>query len=153
MELERIFLARYAEVTPDGLFTAIGGGMNRISVSGFPWSMGFLFLITQYRVSAEEGGRPHVVAVERQTPAGRIEPIGTEFPMIGLPPDTPAGPDGMFVFGLSYLLANPTFPEAGVYRYRLKIDGQGIGEARLLVAGPAQQDELGTSSRRSSRNN
>src|SRR5262249_17917999 len=86
MELERIFLARFAEITPDGLFTAVGGGMNRILVSGFPWSMGFLFLLTQYRLSAEEAGRQHGMAVERETPNGRTEPIGAEFPMIPLPP-------------------------------------------------------------------
>jgi hypothetical protein len=138
MELERIFLARFAEIAPDGLFTAVGGGLNRISVGGFPWSLGFLFLLTQYRISAEEAGRHHVMAVERETPNGRTEPIGAEFPMIGLPPNTPAGPDGKFVFGLSYLLANPTFLEPGVYKYRLKIDGVRIGEVRLLVTGPTQ---------------
>jgi hypothetical protein len=75
MELERIFLARFAEITPDGHFTAVGGGLNRISVSRFPWSLGFLFLLIQYRLSAEEAGRPHVMAVERETPSGRTEPI------------------------------------------------------------------------------
>jgi hypothetical protein len=141
MELERIFLARFAEITPDGLFTAVGGGMNRISVSGFPWSLGFLFLLAQYRLSAEEAGRQHVMAVEREPPNGRAEPIGAEFPMIPLSPNTPAGPDGKFVFSLSYLLANPAFPEAGVYKYRLKIDGHRIGEVQLLVAGPTQRGE------------
>jgi hypothetical protein len=141
MELERVFLARFAEITPDGLFTAVGGGMNRINVSGFPWSTGFLFLLAQYRVSAEEAGRPHVMAVEREAPTGRTEPIGAEFPMIPLSPNTPAGPDGNFVFSLSYLLANPAFPEAGVYRYRLKIDGHRIGEAQLLLAGVTQRGE------------
>jgi hypothetical protein len=139
MELERIFLARFAEITPDGLFTVVGGGMNRIGVSRFPWSLGFLFLLTQYRVTAEEAGRQHVMSVERETPNGRTEPIGAEFPMIPLTPNTPVGPDGKFVFSLSYLLANPTFPEAGVYKYRLKIDGQRIGEVQLLVVGPTQR--------------
>jgi hypothetical protein len=141
MELERIFLARFAEITPDGLFTAVGGGMNRISVSRFPWSLGFLFVLAQYRVSTEEAGRPHVMAFERETPYGTTEPIGTEFPMIPLFPNTPVGPDGKFVFSLSYLLANPTFPEAGVYNYRLKIDGGRIGEVDLLVVGPTQGGE------------
>jgi hypothetical protein len=141
MELERIFLARFAEITPDGLFTAVGGGMNRISVSGFPWSLGFLFLLVQYHLSAEEAGRQHVMAVERETTHCRTEPIGAEFPMIPLMPNTPTGPDGRFVFSLSYLLGNPTFPEAGVYKYRLKIDGHAIGEVQLLVVGPIQGGE------------
>jgi hypothetical protein len=138
MELARIFLARYAEITPDGLFTAVGGGMNRISVIRFPWTMGFLFLLTQYRLSAEEVGHQHRMAVERETPNGQTEPIGAEFPMIPLPRNTPAGPDGKVDFSLSYLLANPAFPEPGVYKYRLKIDGDRIGEVQLLVAAVTQ---------------
>jgi hypothetical protein len=86
MELERIFFARYAEITPDGLFTAVGGGMNRIDVGGFPWSIGFLFLLIEYRVSAEEAGAKHVMAIEREAPNGWTEPVGAEFPMIPLPP-------------------------------------------------------------------
>jgi hypothetical protein len=100
-----------------------------------------LFLLAQYRLSAEEAGRQHVMAVEREPPNGRTELIGAEFPMIPLAPNTPAGPDGKFVFSLSYLLANPAFCEAGVYKYRLKIDGHRIGEVQLLVAGPTQRGE------------
>jgi hypothetical protein len=135
MELERIFFARYAEITPDGLFTAVGGGMNRIDARGFPWCIGFLFLLIEYRVSAEEAGRQHVMAVERDAPNGRTEPVGPDFPMIPLPPYTAPGPDGKFVYGLSYLLTNAAFPHPGVYTYRLKIDGDRIGEVQLLVAG------------------
>jgi hypothetical protein len=138
MELQDIFLARYADVAPDGLFTAVGGGINRINVSGFPWSLGFLFMLARYRLSSEEVARQHVMAVDRVTPNGQTEPLGAEFPMIQLAPHTQPGPDGKFVFSLSYLLANLVFPEDGVYKYRLKIDGQKIGEAHLLVAGPTQ---------------
>jgi hypothetical protein len=142
MELERIFLARFAEITPDGLFTAVGGGMNQINVNGFPWSMGFLFLLTQYRLRAEEAVCQHMMSVEREAPNGMTEPIGTEFPMIPLAPHTEPGPDGTFVFSLSYLLANPLFPEAGVYKYRLKIDGHRIGEVQLLLARPTQRGPI-----------
>ena len=141
MELERIFLARFAEITPDGLFTAVGGGMNRIDVGWFPWSLGFLFMLTQYRLTTEEVARQHLMAIERETPDGQTEPIGTEFPMIPLPPNTEPGPDGTFVFSLSYLLANPVFPVAGVYKYRLKIDGHKIGEVHLLLAGPTPRGD------------
>lgn len=141
MELQDIFLARFAEIAPDGLFTAVGAGINRINVNGFPWTLGFLFMLTRYRLSPEEAGRQHVMAVERETPSGQTEPIGTEFPMIHLPPSTEPGPDGDFVYSLSYLLGNLVFLEAGVYKYRLKIDGHKIGEAHLLVAGPTQRGQ------------
>jgi len=138
MDLEDIFLARFAEIAPDGLFTAVGGGINRFSVHGFPWTLGFLFLLARYRLTSEETQCQHLMAVERDIPNGQTEPIGTEFPMIPLIPNTPPGPDGKFVFSLSYLLTNLVFSEAGVYKYRLKIDGHKIGEAHLLVAGPTQ---------------
>src|SRR6516162_4998088 len=104
MELEDIFLARYAEIAPDGLFTAVGGGMNRISVHRFPWTLGFLFLVARYRLSSAETKCQHVMAVDREIPNGQTEPVGAEFPMIPLIPNTPPGPDGNFVFSLSYLL-------------------------------------------------
>lgn len=144
MELEDIFLARFAEITPDGLFTAVGGGINRINVHGFPSSLGFLFMIARHRLTSEEAARRHVMAIERETPSGQTEPIGAEFPMIHLLPNTEPGPDGRFVFSLSYLLGNPVFREPGVYKYRVKIDGHKLGEVHLLVAVPAQGAGTGT---------
>jgi hypothetical protein len=136
MELEDIFLAKYAELTPDGLFTAVGGGLNRINANGFPWAWGSLFLLARYRLTREEAQQQHMVAIERQVPSGQIEPIAAEFPMAPMPPNTETGPDDRIGFSLSYCLVNLLFPAAGVYRYRLKIDGQKIGVANLLVAGP-----------------
>jgi hypothetical protein len=72
MQLEDIFLARYAELTPDGLFTVVGGGVNRINASGFPWSWGFLFLLARVRLTAEEAKGQHRTAVEREAPDRRV---------------------------------------------------------------------------------
>jgi hypothetical protein len=140
MELEDIFLARFAELGPDGLFTAVGGGLNRINAGRFPWSWGFLFLLARYRLSLEEAQRRHTLAIEREFPGGQVESISPEFPMVQLATPAETGPDGRVGFGLSYCLVNLIFPQAGVYKYRLKIDGQRIGEAKLLVAGPPQQE-------------
>jgi len=35
MELEDIFLAKFADITPHGLFTVVGG-VNRLNTEGFP---------------------------------------------------------------------------------------------------------------------
>jgi hypothetical protein len=140
LELQIIFLARYAEISPDGLFTAVGAGINRINVNEFPWSLRMLFMLTCYRLSPEEAAGQHVMSVERETPNGQTEPIGNEFPMIPLAPYTQPGPDGNYVFSLSYLLANLVFSEPGVYKYRLKIDGNMIGETHLLLARPIQAE-------------
>jgi hypothetical protein len=141
MQLEYIFLARYAELAPDGLFTVVGGGVDRINAGGFPWSWGYLFLVAQVRLPIQEAQREHRTAVERETPAGQIEPIGAESPMTPVPPTVEVGIDGNVRFSFNLSLVNLIFPEAGVYKYRLKIDGREIGTAELLVAGPTKGEQ------------
>jgi hypothetical protein len=138
MQLEDIFLAKFAELTPDGLFTVVGGGVNRINAGGFPWAWGFLFLLVRIRLTTEEAQAQHVTAVERETPDGQIEPIGPESPMMPLPPTADIGPDGRVGLTFTLCLVNLVFPEAGVYKYHFKIDGQEVGVAELLVVGPTQ---------------
>ncbi|HEV3255435.1 MAG TPA: hypothetical protein VG013_01020 [Gemmataceae bacterium] len=138
MQLVDIFLARFAELGADGLFTVVGGGLDRIEAQGFPSSWGFLFLLARIRLTTEEGLAHHTTAVERETPNGQIEPIGADSPMMRLPPAPEIGPDGRVGLSFNVCLVNLFFPEAGVYKYRFKIDGQAIGVAELLVTGPAQ---------------
>jgi hypothetical protein len=138
MQLEDIFFARFAELGPDGLFTVAGGGLNKITTQGFPWTWSFLFLLTRIRLTPEEAQVQHITAVERETPSGQIEPIGTESSVLRVPDWADIGPDGKVGLSFNVCLANLFFPEAGVYKYRFKIDGKGIGTAELLVAGPAQ---------------
>jgi hypothetical protein len=141
MELESIFFARYAEIGPDGMFTAAGGGVNRINAGGFPWSWGFLFLLVRVRLTIEEGQGQHMTAVEREYPSGQVEPIGAESPMMPVPPTADLGPDGRVGITFNVCLTSLFFPQAGVYKYRFKIDGQEIGVAELLVAGPLQGEQ------------
>jgi hypothetical protein len=137
MELEEIFLSRFAELTPDGLFTVVGGGVNRINAGSFPWTWGIMFLLARYRLTTEEAHRRHVLSIERETPNGQLEPIVPQFPMVNMPANPEVGPDGRFGFSLNYCLTNLVFLEPGVYKYRLKMDGQEVGVAKLLVAGPS----------------
>jgi hypothetical protein len=141
MKLEDIFFARYAEIGPDGLFTTVGGGVNKIRAGGFPWSWGVLFLLVRIRLTREEAQGQHMTAVERETPNGQVEPIGAESPMLPVPPWADLGPDGRLSLAFNVCLMNLIFPEAGVYSYRFKIDGQEIGVAQLLVEGPAQGEQ------------
>jgi hypothetical protein len=138
MELEDTFFARFADLTPDGLFTVVGGGVNRINASSFPWSWGFMFLLARCRLTIEEAKGQHMLAIERETPNGHTEPIGAEFPMTHLQSAPEIGPDGKVGFSLNYCLVNLIFLEAGLYKYRLKIDGRDMGVANLLVTGPAK---------------
>ena len=141
MKLEDIFFARFAELGPDGLFTVVGGGLNKINADGFPSSWGILFLLTRVRLTPEEAQAQHTTAVVRETPDGQIEPIGEESPMMRLPPTADIGPDGRLSLSFCVCLVNLVFLTPGVYKYRFKIDGQEFGAAELLVAGPAQGEQ------------
>jgi hypothetical protein len=57
--------------------------------------------------------------------------------MLAMPPGADLGPDGRLGLTFIVCLVNLAFPEAGVYKYRFKIDGHELGVAELLVAGPA----------------
>jgi hypothetical protein len=136
MELEDIFLAKFADITPDGLFTVVGGGVNKIQAGEFPWAWGLLFLLVRIRLTTQEATGEHKTAVERETPSGQVEPIGPEAPMPRMTPGAESGPDGKLGISFSVCLVNLLFPEPGVYKYRFKIDGREIGTADLLVTGP-----------------
>ncbi len=59
-----------------------------------------------------------------------------------LSPTAEIGPDGRVGLTFIVYLVNLFFPEAGVYKYRFKIDGQEVGVAELLVAGPAEREQV-----------
>jgi hypothetical protein len=138
MELDGIFLAKFAELTPDGLFTVVGGGMNKIQVDEFPAVWGFLFLLVRVRITAGEARAQHTTSVERQTPNGLTEPIGTESPMMTVPESAEIDSDDKISLSFNVGLMNLLFPEPGVYKYGFKIDGRLLGAAELLVVGQAR---------------
>lgn len=142
MLLEDVFLAKFAEFGPDGLFTVVGGGVNRINVSEFPSSWGFLYLLARVRLTTEEAQAQHVTNVERESPNGNVEPVTAESPMEPLSPTAEMGPDGRAGLTFIIFLVNLLFPEPGVYKYRFKIDGREMGVAELLVAGPAESERV-----------
>jgi hypothetical protein len=136
-----MFLARFTDLTADGLFTVVGGGVNRINAGEFPWSWGLLFLLARIRLSTEEAQAVHRYAIERETPDGFLESIASETPLERMPPTAEIGPDGNVGLNLSLCLVNLVFPKAGVYKYRLRIDGEELGVAELLVAGLTQGEQ------------
>src|SRR5262249_53784969 len=140
MNLEHIFFARYVELGPDGLFTVVGGGLNRINAGELPWSWGILFLLTGLRLTTEEAQGEHTVAIYRETPGGQLDRL-TEGPLAPLTPNADVGPDGRVGLIYALCLVSQHFAEAGVYKYQVKIDGQVLGVAELLLAGPAQGEQ------------
>jgi len=139
MELENIFLAKFADITPDGLFTVHGGGLNRIDTERFPCTWSFLYLVARVRLTAEEAQGQHVLESDQEKPNGQIEPLASPSPLEPLPSTVKPGPEGTVGLTLCLGMVNPVFPEPGVYKFRVKIDGQAVGAANLLVGAPAQR--------------
>ena len=138
MQLDDVFLAKFAELGPDGLFTVVGGGVDRINVGALPWSWGFLYLLARVRLTTEEaqGGTCGAWSEKRHTAGLSLSRKNLLWSRCR--PRRKSVPDGRV--GLSFIiyLVNLIFTEPGVYKYRFKIDGREFGVAELLVAGPAQ---------------
>ncbi len=142
MELEDIFFAKFADLTADGLFTVVGGGVNRLYADSFPYVWDMLHLLVRIRLTREEAQGEHTVAIDRRTPAGQVETVeGTEWPMMQVPPTAELGPDGKLGVNFNVRLVILAFPEAGVYTYRFKVNGNEVGAADLLVTNNVQEGE------------
>jgi hypothetical protein len=138
MQLEYMFLAKFADITDDGLFTVVGGGINKIYADGFPWSWSSMYLVARVRLTVEDAQAQHTVALEREIPKGQIEPLMEDSPTKELPDTPEVGPDNKVGLTFALWLRNLTFAGPGVYKYRFKIDGRELGVAELLIVGPAQ---------------
>src|SRR5260370_4009411 len=111
MKSDDIFFAKFAEITTDGLFTVVGGGLNKICADEFPWSWGFLYLLTRVRLTPTEALTQHNTSIERETPNGEIEVIGPEsllLPIASTAAET--GPDNNYGLSFSFCLVNLLFP-------------------------------------------
>jgi hypothetical protein len=135
MELQHIFLARFAEATPDGLLTVVGGPLSRLEADRFPTSIAFLYLPVHMRLTVSEAKGPHSCAVARELPNGQREQIGSPFDMIKMPAEARPeyGPDGKVGVSVNTWLVNLYFPEPGIYTYHFEVDGKSLGAAKLLV--------------------
>jgi hypothetical protein len=139
MKLETIFLAHFAALTPDGLFTVHGGGLNRINVESFPWAWGLLYLFARIRLTPKEAREEHTLTAEQESPNGQVEALGDPEPFSRFSPPLETGPDGMLGLSFSLGMVNRTFSEPGVYKFRVRIDGREIGVVQLLVAVKGEQ--------------
>jgi hypothetical protein len=146
MQLEYIFLAKFADITDDGLFTVVGGGINKIYADAFPSSWGSLYLVARVHLTVEDAQSQHRIALERESPKGQIEPILGESSTKELPGTPEVGPDDKVGLTFALWLMNLTFAGPGVYKYRFKIDGRELGVAELLIVGPHKENKRDESS-------
>lgn len=123
------FVARAADVMPDGSFAVLGGGVNYVVFQQLPATYN-LAIITSFNLDAADYGREHRIRLEVCDPAGVsvFALDGTGFPEKN--DDFPgAALDFMFVFNVTNFL----FIEPGEYRFRISVDGRESGCISLLT--------------------
>lgn len=133
MQLEFAFLADAAQVTPDGKFTVLGGGLNVIYAPQFPALHPSLSIVTKLNIdNKDELEVEHTLRAELFNPlnATAMPPLSGKF--IAQPikdhPDWPVS--AQFTMTINGLL----FELPGKYIFRLSVDNKLLGTFPLYTA-------------------
>lgn len=123
------FVARAADVMPDGSFAVLGGGFSYVVFRQLPATYN-LAVTASFRVDPVDYGREHRFALDIRDPmgslAGALEGTGCpekneDFPSADL--------EFLFVFNVTNLL----FIEPGEYQFRISVNGLEAGRISLLT--------------------
>jgi hypothetical protein len=137
MDLEYIFLARFADLSDDGLFTVHGGGMKTIVGEQFPVTWPLLCLVARVRATPSEFAAPRRMAIERVAPTGDVVVVGEEAASpssASARPGVTRDPDGRICLNICAGMLGQVFPVPGVYQFRVKMDGKEIGATNIKVS-------------------
>ncbi len=131
MELEYAIFAKAADLSPDGIFSLIGGGFDGIAVSKFPAMTPPVALLAHLRLKPEEVGRTYRLRIDVVAPDGRLLPAGDES---AVTPERPS-PDPRRPPGYTIVLQvyGVELPVPGEYQFRLFVDGRPLGTVSLFV--------------------
>ncbi len=132
MEFKYAFLANSAEVSTDGRFFVLGGGIDGISVAGFPAYLPALAVVASVHFSVEECGQEHQFRAALHLPDGTDLGAQASVPLrpttLAEMPDT--GPNLKVAIGLFGL----GFPVGGTYSVNFYVGDRFIGELEFMVA-------------------
>jgi hypothetical protein len=125
MELKYVFCAKFADIGPDGLFAAIGGGLDSVAVPQLPAIIQALSVVGCVTVPLEEVHGGHRMRIEMFGPTGDRHPVEIEFPVtVQVNTDEPRrAPRWTFAIGLQ----NVVFGMEGRHEFRLSVDGNPLG--------------------------
>jgi hypothetical protein len=135
MELNFAFIANSAEVTPDGRFFVMGGGIDGFASHEVPGILPALSVLASIRFSAEECDRDYYFWAKLVLPDGSLSETFSEKETISvlsprIPVQTPGiGPNlkvSMSLFGL-------LLPQFGRYRFDFFVHSRVIGHAYFHV--------------------
>jgi hypothetical protein len=135
VRLDSFLLAEYASVENDKLYV-IGGGITRIEAPQLPWTQA-LALIARFALSADERRHPHLLSMSMTRPDGELLFDARD---IGLPvTEEKRRAEGEERYGqLVLVFQQIPFPETGIYRLNLAMDGEHFRSVSLPVVHAAK---------------
>jgi hypothetical protein len=134
MELNFAFIANSAEVTQDGRFFVMGGGIDGFTASAVPSMLPTVAILASIRFSTGDCDRDHEFRAKLVLPNGSSAGIDlTSVLAPRIPVETPGiGPTlkvSVAIFGL-------VLPQFGRYRFILSVGAIPIGEVHFDVNPP-----------------
>jgi hypothetical protein len=137
MELAYGFLAKFVDLTPEGVFSAIGGGFDTLHTSDLPITIPSAAVFARILTGPGEWGREHRVRLQLVDPDGEKLPVDIDFPF------TPTQHSGAehrakgVNFGVN--IVNIVLPKPGKYEFRVLVDNERIGAVAFFVRRKAEQ--------------
>jgi hypothetical protein len=131
MRLAYAFLANYAELLPDGKFTAVGAGVDGFIVEQLPEVVNGFTLVGHFHFVHEECDTEYAFGMSVTKPDGteltfegasRMTPLRDEFF-----PERPGGLSVVVPF------VSWTLSQLGIYQINLQVDGVTLGSISLGV--------------------
>jgi hypothetical protein len=129
-DIDYAFLADAAQTTPGQKFHVLGGGVTRISGSGFPLRHPHLALVVGLRVGGAEAEREHEIRFVLVDPNGAEVAGATGSLVAHRQADFR---DSTLTFSID--IWNLTFPSPGDYSFRLLVNGTESKRLPLSIVG------------------
>jgi hypothetical protein len=125
MELIYVIPADAAQVSPNGKFSLLGGGIENINAHSFPAVQPGFALVVRLRVLASEAEQDHKFSIDIIGPKDFRVTSGniTEFK----PTSLYGASDRPFAVNLVLNMPLLVFPEPGTYHFHLYVDSQEVG--------------------------
>jgi hypothetical protein len=140
MQLDFAFLAKYAELSPDGVFTAFGAGGNTLS-GALPLVIPNLSFLFRLSTRPDEAGRNFQIRIRPIAPNGGPIP-GSEGVVPFVPVENRADATQPATFTSVVNFVNLTLHEAGQYRIELSlVDGDNLGNLAFTVVPQAHEEQ------------
>ena len=131
MQLVFAQCCKYCEVSADGSFTVVGGGLSAVGPSAFPAALTGLGVIAQVSFEQEEVGQTFQIGVELFDQQGQRVP---EFnALVPLRPERNDRVPDLIRATLAIYAAGLAFPAPGRYEFRVRCGEQELGSVPLYL--------------------